>query len=188
MVADVLLEPCRERGEVGRSRSARAPSVSTTATSSKDCHQNYFPTNIKQNSSLRHWRLDGNCQSMTVPTHEVITAYRHLYQHLLRAVRYAKPARFVCQDKVRSAFRNGKREDFDAQRIYNTLHFLDCASKSNGLEHKILKNFVFVEWERKKGEARPRCVSSLPPFYDFGTDILQAYRRWSASQEDVCSV
>lgn len=91
---------------------------------------------------------------MSVSRNEVVTAYRHLYQHLLRAVRYAKPARFVCRDRLRNAFRNSPSEAFDVQRIDNTLHFLECASKSAGLEHRILKNFMFVWWERKKLETR----------------------------------
>lgn len=87
---------------------------------------------------------------MIVPNHEVVTAYRQLYQHLLRAVRYAKPARFVCRDKIRDAFRNSPADAYDPKRIATTLHFLDCASKTAGLEHKILKNFVFVAWERRR--------------------------------------
>ncbi|KAF2172943.1 hypothetical protein M409DRAFT_16894 [Zasmidium cellare ATCC 36951] len=87
---------------------------------------------------------------MTVTNHEVVTAYRHLYQHLLRAVRYAKPARFVCRDKIRDAFRKPSSHGYDPERIANTLHFLECASKTTGLEHKILKNFVFVTWERRR--------------------------------------
>lgn len=81
---------------------------------------------------------------------EVILAYRHLYKHLLRAVQYSKPARFVVQDRMRNAFRDAALENFDANRIGRTLQFLDGAAKSTGLEHKILKNLMFVWWEQKK--------------------------------------
>ncbi|KAK5120914.1 hypothetical protein LTR85_005698 [Meristemomyces frigidus] len=85
------------------------------------------------------------------PSHaEVILAYRHLYKHLLRAVQYSKPARFVVQDRIRTAFRESSPASFDAYRIDRTLQFLDGAAKSRGLEHKILKNLMFVWWEQNK--------------------------------------
>ncbi|KAK4547300.1 hypothetical protein LTR36_000955 [Oleoguttula mirabilis] len=85
------------------------------------------------------------------PSHaEVILAYRHLYQHLLRAVQYSKPARFVAQERIRNAFRTSSPESFDATRIERTLQFLNGAAKTKGLEHKIVKNLMFVWWEQNK--------------------------------------
>lgn len=78
----------------------------------------------------------------------IIHGYRHLYQHLLRAVQYSKPARYVVQDRLRKAFRTCKLETYDAARISRTLEFLDGAAKSTGLEHKIVKNWVHVWWGR----------------------------------------
>ncbi|KAK6395400.1 hypothetical protein LTR65_000871 [Meristemomyces frigidus] len=80
------------------------------------------------------------------PSHaEVILAYRHLYQHLLRAVQYSKPARFVAQERIRNAFRTSSPESFDATRIERTLQFLNGAAKTKGLEHKIVKNLIRAE-------------------------------------------
>jgi hypothetical protein len=78
---------------------------------------------------------------------DVILAYRHLYQHLLRAVQYSSPARYVIRDRLRDAFRSPK-SSFEPARIANTLEFLHAAGKFRALEHRILKNMVFVAWTR----------------------------------------
>ena len=80
---------------------------------------------------------------------EVILAYRHLYKHLLRAVQYSKPSRYVVQDRIRNAFRNSTIEEYDPARIAKTLEFLEGAAKVRGLEHRILKNLSHVWWEQK---------------------------------------
>ncbi|TKA22230.1 hypothetical protein B0A50_08099 [Salinomyces thailandicus] len=82
-------------------------------------------------------------------------AYRHLYTHALRAVQYSKPARFVCRDHLRAAFRDSPAQNFQPDRINRTLEFLDGAAKSKGIEHKVLKNLVFVWWEKSKLGQRP---------------------------------
>lgn len=87
---------------------------------------------------------------MAASRQEVLRAYRHLSQHLLRAVQYSKPARFVVQDRMRNAFRNASSGTFDRTKIDRTLQFLDGAAKSKGVEHKIVKNLMFVWWEQKK--------------------------------------
>lgn len=88
---------------------------------------------------------------MTGPSRaEIIQAYRSVYKHLLRAVQYSKPARYVARDHVRNAFRQSTPENYDARRIAKTIEFLDGATKMKGLEHKIVKNLMFVWWEQKK--------------------------------------
>ncbi|KAF1964461.1 DUF1763-domain-containing protein [Bimuria novae-zelandiae CBS 107.79] len=82
---------------------------------------------------------------------EVVRAYRHLYRHGLRAVQFSKPARFTLRDRIRLAFRKGSAVDFDSQRIQNTVEFLQYATVENGLEHKILKNLLFVWWSQERG-------------------------------------
>ena len=85
------------------------------------------------------------------PSHtEIIHAYRNIYKHLLRAVQYSKPARFVAQDRVRNAFRKSQPADFDRARFDRTLEFLHGAAKAKGLEHKLVKNLMHVWWEQKK--------------------------------------
>lgn len=74
----------------------------------------------------------------------VLNAYRHLYQHSLRAVQYSSPARYAVRDRLRRVFRAGKLEDFDAARIQKTIGFLDNAARARGLEHKIVKTLAFV--------------------------------------------
>ena len=77
---------------------------------------------------------------------EVITAYRHLYQHGLRAVQYAKPQRYTLRDRLRRAFRTANRGDFDQNRVDKTLEFLDGAARERGLEHKLVKNLLHIWW------------------------------------------
>ena len=80
---------------------------------------------------------------------EVLLAYRHLYKHLLRAVQYSKPARFVARDRMRRCFQKSTKDDYDPTRVARTLEFLDTAAKSRGLEHKIVKNLMHVWWEQQ---------------------------------------
>ncbi|KAK3696551.1 hypothetical protein LTR37_017893 [Vermiconidia calcicola] len=81
---------------------------------------------------------------------EVVQAYRHVYKHVLRAVQYSKPARFVARDRVRDGFRKKSAADYDAARITRTLEFLDGAAEIRGLEHRIVKNLMHVWWEQKQ--------------------------------------
>ncbi|CBX93867.1 hypothetical protein IAQ61_003744 [Plenodomus lingam] len=81
----------------------------------------------------------------------VIHAYRNLYRQSLRAIRFSKPARYTLRDRIRLAFRKGSAEDFEPHKVQNTLEFLQYATKQNGLEHKILKNLLFVWWVQDSG-------------------------------------
>lgn len=90
---------------------------------------------------------------MSASRQEIVLAYRHLYQHSLRAVQYAKPARYIVRDKLRNAFRESTPKPYEPSIISNTLLFLDNAAKSRGLEHFILKNLLFVHWGRQKLKA-----------------------------------
>jgi hypothetical protein len=93
---------------------------------------------------------------------EIVHAYRHIFRHGLRAIQFSKPARFTLRDRIRLAFRKGAASDFDARKIQNTLEFLQYATKENGLEHKIVKNILFVWWGQHNGsksKASPRSQS-----------------------------
>ncbi|KAF9694511.1 hypothetical protein EKO04_007425 [Ascochyta lentis] len=81
----------------------------------------------------------------------ILHAYRHVLRHGLRAIHFSKPARFTLRDRLRTAFRKGCTSDFDQQKITNTLEFLQYAAKQNGLEHKIVKNLLYVWWNQDKG-------------------------------------
>lgn len=82
---------------------------------------------------------------------EILHAYRHLYRHGLRAIQFSKPARFTLRDRIRLAFRKGSATDYDASKIQNTLEFLQYATKENGLEHRIVKNLLYVWWNQQNG-------------------------------------
>jgi hypothetical protein len=88
---------------------------------------------------------------------EIVLAYRHIYKHLLRAVQYSKPARYVAQDRIRAAFRHQLVEKYDALRIARTLEFLQGAARVKGLEHRILKNLMHVWWEQKRARGLVMC-------------------------------
>lgn len=100
------------------------------------------------NSSALHDRH--TAATMTPSPTETIHAYRHLYQHLLRAVQYSKPARYTARDRLRTAFRTSRPEEFDARKISRTLEFLDGAARVRGLEHKVVKNLMHVWFERQR--------------------------------------
>ncbi|KAI9842850.1 MAG: hypothetical protein M1837_006871 [Sclerophora amabilis] len=79
---------------------------------------------------------------------QIIHAYRHLYREALHAVQYASPARFTLRDRLRRGFRQSN--DFNQQRIDNTLEFLRGATRENGIEHRILKNILFVWYTQNR--------------------------------------
>lgn len=80
---------------------------------------------------------------------DILLAYRHIYKGLLHAVQYSKPARYVAQERVRSAFRSGTADDYDALKISRTVELLDHAAKARGLEHRIVKHLMHTWWERR---------------------------------------
>ncbi len=91
----------------------------------------------------------------------IIRAYRHLYRHGLRAVQFSKPARYTLRDRLRLAFRTGAAADFHAQKVQNTIEFLQHATRERGLEHKIVKNLLVVWWDQALGgrhKLRPRVL------------------------------
>lgn len=102
---------------------------------------------------------------------EIISAYRHLYRGLLKAVQYSSPARRVVRDQLRLAFRNPVLSTatgtpiWDAEGIKRTKWFLDAAAKEKGIEHRILKNLIKVRflsgkdtpsWKRALHETRAK--------------------------------
>lgn len=96
--------------------------------------------------------------STTMSNGAVIHAYRHLYRHSLRAIQFSKPARYTLRDRLRLAFRKGSTTAFEPHRIQNTLEFLQYATRENGLEHKIVKNLLFVWWiQDTGGRSRPKA-------------------------------
>ena len=79
----------------------------------------------------------------------IVHAYRHLYRTGLQSIRYAKPGRYVLRLNLRKSFRRGSPDEFDPQRIVNTLNFLRLASESTSTEHKIVKNLLHVRfWQQ----------------------------------------
>lgn len=76
----------------------------------------------------------------------IILSYRHLYRTALKTIRYARPSRFVLRGIMRDAFRSSDPSEFEAHRIINTLKFLERASESTGIEHKIVKNLLHVRY------------------------------------------
>ena len=79
----------------------------------------------------------------------IVSAYRDLYRSGLHAVQYSKPSRYTLKNILDNAFRKGSVAEFDALKIANTKLFLDNAAKSNGLEHKVIKNLLLVRWWEK---------------------------------------
>jgi len=85
---------------------------------------------------------------MSFTNADVARAYRQLYQHGLRAVRYSGPARYTIRDRLRVAFRKGRLADFDPFRIQNTIQFLHGAARESSLEHKVLRSLLHTwYWE-----------------------------------------
>ncbi|KAL2221412.1 hypothetical protein M432DRAFT_273185 [Thermoascus aurantiacus ATCC 26904] len=101
----------------------------------------------------------GQRLTKAVDQRAIVLAYRHLYRQGLKLVNYSAPARHVILRILRSSFRSASRDDFDPERISNTLHFLQRASEYRGLEHKIVKNLIMVRyWEQPQVKKDVRMV------------------------------
>lgn len=85
----------------------------------------------------------------TMTNVEVIHAYRHLLRAGLRAVQFSKPARFTLRDQLRDSFRDPQAPPLEIDRVERTVEFLNAAASEKGLEHRIVKNLIRVEWERR---------------------------------------
>ena len=90
---------------------------------------------------------------------DILRSYRYLYRHAMYAVQYATPARYTLKILLENAYRTGNAADFDAERIKNTITFLEGAAKEKGLEHRILKNLLHTWfWDVKNRKHRKECV------------------------------
>lgn len=78
--------------------------------------------------------------------HAVILSYRHIHRTVLQTIRYSAPSRYVLRGVVRAAFRKGKPDEFDPQRIVNTISFLQRAAYPLTMEKKILKTMTMVRY------------------------------------------
>ncbi|KAI9884647.1 MAG: hypothetical protein M1823_003567 [Watsoniomyces obsoletus] len=65
------------------------------------------------------------------------------------AVHYSTPARYVIRDQIRAAFRRGDPAQYDAAAMERTLEFLRNAARSNGMEHRVLKNILQIRWHQQ---------------------------------------
>jgi hypothetical protein len=82
--------------------------------------------------------------------HDILSAYRQLYRGLIHAVQFSKPARFTARDQLRDAFRKEDPSTFNRQKIDNTVEFLKLATNEAGLEHRIVKNLLRTNYERRR--------------------------------------
>jgi len=107
-----------------------------------------------------------NTSQLLPKSRDIVEAYRLLLRTSYQAVRYALPARKVLRGRMRRAFRESPASDFDAQRIANTVRFLQNASRDTGLEHKVLKNLVSVwagetlAWKHRQRHQSKRKLST----------------------------
>ncbi|KAF2859705.1 hypothetical protein K470DRAFT_258549 [Piedraia hortae CBS 480.64] len=93
------------------------------------------------------------------------SAYRRLLRHAYRAVLFSVPGRYQVRDRLRLRFRGPSDEParnrfrlgpamsgetprgtLDMAKVENTIDFLKRATETTGMEHKILKNLVWVWW------------------------------------------
>ncbi|KAI5778218.1 hypothetical protein EDC01DRAFT_608113, partial [Geopyxis carbonaria] len=84
--------------------------------------------------------------SRKIPKHVLRNSYRQLYKAGLAAVCYSIPARYDLRDTLRRAFRGPPSPNFSLTRIENTVRFFRTAAEQHGMEHKIVKNLMFIHY------------------------------------------
>lgn len=87
-------------------------------------------------------------------TTEVIHAYRHLYRAGLRAVQYSQPASTGVRSMLRRAFRAKNAPPLNDRAVKRTIWFLKNAASELGIEHKVVKNMIMVNFFREKLEQK----------------------------------
>ena len=95
---------------------------------------------------------------MGSPPSTVTAAYRSLFRTGLRAIQFSSPARYALKSTMRRSFREGSVSDFDSVRIQNTIVFLENATKTRGIEHKVLRNILFYRWWEHDEQAKRKYV------------------------------
>ena len=125
---------------------------------------------------------------MTHSSTEIIQAYRQLYREGLHAVQYAAHARHILKCQLNQAFRQSKAEDFDTQKIKNTILFLKCAAKEKGVEHRMLKTLLHVRWHdihlaKQRSQYVLRALGSCASH--FTSSVLNEGRRLFWRGQDV---
>lgn len=92
----------------------------------------------------------------------ILQQYRTILRAGLRAVQYARPARYQIHQKIRAAFetpqnlKHGEKcKDSQikyepAQSFLNTVDFLNTAARQKGRENDIVKNLCYVEYDNWK--------------------------------------
>lgn len=102
-------------------------------------------------TSARPLKMSGAAfiQKPQVYDRAIVHAYRHLYRAGLKVVNYSTPSRHVLLRILRSSFRSSPALNFNPQKVFNTLQFLQRAADVAGLEHRIVKNLMMVRyWEQ----------------------------------------
>lgn len=95
---------------------------------------------------------------------DIIHAYRHLYRAGLKAVCYAQPASTDIRNLLRRSFR-APNATFEDRPIKRTIWFLKNAAKSTGIEHKVVRNILFVSyWKEMTARSQtPRWSDIVSP-------------------------
>ena len=98
---------------------------------------------------------------MSPSSQDIVRSYRLLYRNVLYAVQYATPAKYTARTLLQNAYRTGIAADYDAQKINNTVTFLEGAAREKGLEHKILKSLLHTwYWDIHDRKTAKRCFLS----------------------------
>jgi hypothetical protein len=88
---------------------------------------------------------------LSMSSQEIRHSYRAVLRASLRAIQFAKPARYTLVSRLRLAFTKTPASAYNPHKITNTLEFLEYARAQTGLEHKIVKNLLLVWWNQDKG-------------------------------------
>ncbi|TKX22384.1 hypothetical protein C1H76_5492 [Elsinoe australis] len=113
---------------------------------------------------------------MTPNSNAIAHAYRHLLRSSYHAVRFAKPARYVLRDRLRTAFRTAPPTlELSHRKLDRTLEFLEGAASVNGYEHRLLRNLVQYwgqDMHYKPGRTPRRVVAEYRPVVQGNVDAM----------------
>jgi hypothetical protein len=106
---------------------------------------------VENRGTIEHFILTAIHPRPSMSSQEIRHSYRAVLRASLRAIQFAKPARYTLVSRLRLAFTKTPASAYNPHKITNTLEFLEYARAQTGLEHKIVKNLLLVWWNQDKG-------------------------------------
>jgi hypothetical protein len=115
---------------------------------------------------------------------QIRSYYRLFVRYGLRAVSYKAPHRYIYMDVLRRRFTSGNAAQVNIEVLERTAKFIQAASEFEGMENRIIKTLIHVEYGRRQAYARhepPRKSTKKRSDRDYYDNTYNVYQDIVAS-------